>query len=150
MGSYVVENSRWFWVLGRSIWIKILGISWVWVISDFSGICGVLNVGGFLIKIPGISGVFVFPGISNYVSGSLRGLSWFGLFNLIVIGSFGKTKISDIFKFLASFTSNLMRSDYAFSGRMVGSYGYLFRMIKVPKIHRGMVGTRYFMQYYII
>ena len=80
-------------VLGRFVWVKIPGISWVLVISDFPGnfreFVGVSSVGEFWVKIPKISEVlvrrgilvqiagncevFVFPGISNYISGSLWG-----------------------------------------------------------------------------
>ena len=48
---------------------------------------GFVCVGRFSAKIPGICEVFVRPGISNYVSGSLQGLYRFGLSSAIAIVS---------------------------------------------------------------
>ena len=49
------------WVLGRPVCPKIPGICWVLVVSDFLGkfreSLGFLSAAGFLVKIPGISGV---------------------------------------------------------------------------------------------
>ena len=80
---------------------------WFWSSQIFPGnfrqFVGFFSAGWFLVKIPGISGVLVrrgifvkilgncevsvVVGISNYVSGSLRGLRWFGLSSTAVRGS---------------------------------------------------------------
>ena len=102
---------RWLQSL-RTVFEKIPGIFWetvspkskifreflgFWYAGEFlkknPGISGLLVRRGILVKIPGNCAVFVFPGISNYVSGSLRDFNWFELFSMIEIGLIWRDKI---------------------------------------------------------